>query len=107
MCHHIGCLAAAVFLTVQFWGVSSALGDRGADLCLSRTSAPAQRVRAMEKPCIAELLAADASGEQRLALHLRGNCHGERNKAMMASRYQIAEAAVEQSWQTCSPNIGS
>jgi hypothetical protein len=107
MCHHIGSMVAATFLAVQFWGVSSALTDRGADLCLTRTSGPERPLRAMEKPCVAELLAGDASGEQRLALHLRGNCQADRGKAMMASRYQIAQAAVEQSWPTCSLIIGS
>ena len=107
MCHYIGCMAAAAFLAVQFWAVSSALTDRGADLCLTRTSRPEQPMRAMEKPCVAELLAGDASGEQRLALHLRGNCQGGRGEAMMASGYQIAQAVVEQSWPTCTPMIGS
>ena len=106
-CRLIAHLAAALLLAAELWGVSSALTDRGADVCLSRTSAADPRAHALEKPCVAELLAADAAGGQRLALHLRGNCQGERNKAKMAPRYPAAELAFEQSRSICSVVIGS
>lgn len=107
ICHQIACLAAALVLAAQFWGVSGALANRGADVCLSRTTVEEQRAHAVDKPCMAEILAGDASGEQPLPLHLRGNCQGGRGQAMIASRDQVAQAAAEQSWPTCSPMIGS
>lgn len=106
MCRHLVRLAAAAFLVAEFCGVSSALTDRGEDLCLSRASTP-ERARVMEKPCVADLLAADAAGRQRVALHLRGNCQGTRIKAMMPSRQEFAEAALEPSPTLCTVVIGS
>jgi hypothetical protein len=97
--------AAAALLAIALWGVSSALADRGAGVCLSSSSSADPR--AVRKPCVSELLTADATEQQRQVLHLRGYCQGERNTAMMTSRSQIAKAAPEQAGPTCATVIGS
>ena len=94
-------------LALEFWGVNSALTDRGADLCLSQSSTAQQRTHAPEKPCIARLLAADTEGQQRLALYLRGNCSGERNQATIAHKDELARITLLQPWPTCSSILGS
>ena len=103
----IATAAAIVALAVELWGVNSALTDRGADLCLSRTATPQHRMHAPEKPCIAQLLAGDPTGQQRLALYLRGNCTGERNQATIARRDELARITLLQPWPTCSSVLGS
>jgi hypothetical protein len=100
-------VAAAVALAVELWGVSSALTERGADLCLSRTATPQHRIHATQKPCIAQLLAADTTGQHRLALYLQGNCSGERNQAMMARRNELAHKTLLQPWPTSAAVLGS
>ncbi len=97
--------AAAALLAVGLWGVSSALADRGAGVCLSNSSSPDRR--AERKPCVSELLTAAYTEQQRQVVHLRGYCQVARNTAMMASRSQIAKAAPEQAGPTCAPVIGS
>jgi hypothetical protein len=99
--------AAIVALAVELWGVDSALTNRGADLCLSQSSTPQHRMHAPEKPCIAQLLAADPEGQQRLALYLRGNCPGEHNQATIAHRYELARITLLPQWPTCSSVLGS
>jgi hypothetical protein len=97
--------AAAAVLVISLWGVSSALADRGAGVCLSNSSSA--DARAVRKPCVSELLTADAMEQQRQVVHLRGYCQGARSTAMMASRPRIASAAPEQAGPTCATVIGS
>jgi hypothetical protein len=103
----IATTAAIVALAVELWVVNSALTDRGANLCLSPTSTPQHRMHVPEKPCIAQLLAVDPEGQQRLALYLRGNCPGERNQATIAHRDELARITLLQPWPTCSSVLGS
>jgi hypothetical protein len=43
--------AAAALLAVGLWGVSSALADRGAGVCLSNSSSPDRRAERENTPC--------------------------------------------------------
>ena len=103
----IATTAAILALALEFWGVNSALTDRGADVCLSQTSTPQHRMHAPEKPCVAQLLAGNPEGQQRLALYLRGNCTGERNQATIAHRDELAQITLLPPWPTCSSVLGS
>jgi hypothetical protein len=106
-CQLVAGLAAAVFLAVELWTVSSALGDQGASLCPTRVTTSEQGTRAIEQPCLTERLGADVSGRSLLALHLAGNCQAERRQTKMAPMNQVSEGALEVLWPACSVVIGS
>jgi hypothetical protein len=106
-CQLVAGLAAAVFLALELWTVSSALGEQGASACPTRVTMSEQGTRGIEQPCLTERLAADVSGRTPLALHLGGNCQPEHRQTKMAAMYQIAEGALEELWPTCSVAIGS
>jgi hypothetical protein len=62
-CQHVACLAAGVFLAAEIWIVSSALGERGSEVCTSRTTEEGQE-RAPIKPCAAKLAVARYDAER-------------------------------------------
>ena len=103
----IASAAAVAALAVELWSVSGALSDRGSALCLSQTSTPPQRLHTPQKPCIAQVLSANATGQQRLALYLKVNCPGERTQAMMARRDRRVHITLSEPWPTCAAVLGS
>jgi hypothetical protein len=95
-------LLAPVVVVLLGLGVVNALAERGAGICLSRTSErDATPGRNMQRQCIADRLSADVAGQPGLALHLIGNCQRDRKVAMMVSRHQLARAPTEQARPTC------
>ena len=95
MCECLVVLAGALLLAAEAWAVSSALADRAQDVCLPASAPPGPRMDQMVRLFPAELAPANASGRQRPALYLRGNCREERNGPMMVHREEVAGAGLK------------